>query len=74
MPGYKGHVSAAVDEICHALRSYGVLTHHGLEEVLHTDRWHDCDLKGALLNAERQGRIRAMHGGLYELSDAERAR
>jgi hypothetical protein len=73
MPGYRGHVAAAVDEICNALRSYGVLTRHGLEEVCHTDRWQDTDLTSALARARRQGRIQLLGDGLYELTDAERA-
>ena len=73
MPGYRGHVSAAVDEVCHALRSYGVLTHNGLEQVLHTERWHDTDLRGALLNAQRAGRVKPLGDGLWELTETERA-
>jgi hypothetical protein len=74
MSGYQGHVAAAVDDVCRALRSYGVLTHHGLEEVCHTDRWHDTNLNGALANARRAGRVRFLGDGLYELTEAERTR
>jgi hypothetical protein len=73
MPGYRGHVAAAVDEICHALATYGVLTHNGLQEVCHTDRWHDTNLDAALHDARRAGRVRFLTGDLYELTDAERA-
>jgi hypothetical protein len=74
MPGYNGHVAAAVEDVCRALRSYGVLTTNGLQEVCHTDRWHDTDLNGALANARRQGRVRHLGDGLYELTDTERSR
>jgi hypothetical protein len=73
MPGYRGHVTAAADEVVHALRSYGVLTQNGLEQILHTEKWHDCNLQGALLNAQRAGRIKPLGDGLWELTEAERA-
>ena len=74
MPGYQGHVAAAVDEVCHALATYGVLTRNGLEQVCHTDRWHDTNLNGALADARRAGRVHFLGYDLYELTEAERLR
>ncbi len=55
------------------MRSYGVLTHNGLERVLHTERWHDTDLRAALLSAQRAGRVKPLGDGLWELTETERA-
>ena len=66
--------SAAVQQICHRLRSYGILTERTLTELLHPSMWHGDSMRAALREGERAGRIRHLGGGLYDLTDDERER
>jgi hypothetical protein len=68
------HGSAAVEQICHKLRSYGILTERTLTEMLHPSVWHGDSMRAVLREAERGGRIRHLGGGLYDLTDSERDR
>jgi hypothetical protein len=66
--------SAAVEQICHKIRSYGILTERTLTEMLHPSMWHGDSLRAALREGERAGRIRHLGGGLYDLTEVERER
>ena len=68
------HSSAAVEQICHRLRSYGILTERTLTEMLRPSHWHGDSMRAALREAERAGRVRHLGGGLYDLTEAERGR
>ena len=66
------HTSAAVEQLCHKLRSYGALTERTLIDMLHPSVWHGDSMRAVLREAERGGRVRHLGGGLWDLTDAER--
>jgi hypothetical protein len=71
---YDHYSSAAVEQICHRIRSYGILTERTLTELLHPSTWHGDSMRAALREGVRAGRIRHLGGGLYDLTEAERGR
>ena len=68
------HGSAAIEHVCHRLRSYGILTERALTELLHPAIWADEGMRGILDQAQRAGRVRHLGGGVYDLTDTERGR
>jgi hypothetical protein len=61
-----------VEEIVRALRGYGVLTSERLAEAVNADNWPEHTFKTALRSAIDGGRVAALAGGLYELTERER--
>lgn len=60
-----------IDDLVRTLRSYGVLTRHDLCECSHGSHWREFRFEAALKNGVREGRIRELTDGLYELGERE---
>ncbi|GAC1321958.1 MAG: hypothetical protein NVSMB25_16400 [Thermoleophilaceae bacterium] len=63
-----------VDDLVHALRSYGCLTRERLSEVSGAKRWPDHTFSVALRRGVGERRIRSLGADLYELEESERIR
>jgi hypothetical protein len=61
------------EEIIHALRSYGVLTHDRLCEMVGGTEWRESHFDVCLAGLVKRGRVIRLGDELYELSDDERA-
>lgn len=61
------------EEVVHALRSYGVLTHDRLCEIVNGHEWREGDFDVCLAKLCRDGRVTRLGDELYELSETERA-
>ena len=61
------------EEIIHALRSYGVLTHDRLCEIVCGDEWRESHFDVCLSGLVKAGRVMRLGDELYELSEEERA-
>jgi hypothetical protein len=61
------------EEIVHALRSYGVLTHDRLCEMVDGQEWREGHFDMCLKTLIKAGRVVQLGDELYELSDEERA-
>ena len=60
------------EEIIHALRSYGVLTHDRLCEMVGGTEWRESHFDVCLSKLVRDGRVTRLGDELYELSEDER--
>jgi hypothetical protein len=60
------------EEICKALRSYGVLTHDRLCEMVGGQEWRESHFDVCLSGLVKRGRVIRLGDELYELSDEER--
>ena len=61
------------EEIVHALRSYGVLTHERLCDIVDGHEWREGTFETCLSMLIKRGRVVRLGDELYELSDEERA-
>src|SRR3954451_2392803 len=61
------------EEIVHALRSYGVLTHDTLCEIVSGQEWRESHFDVCLAGLVKRGRVTRLGEELYELSEEERA-
>ena len=61
------------EEIVRALRSYGVLTHDRLCEIVGGQEWRESHFDVCLSGLVKRGRVNRLGDELYELSDEERA-
>ena len=60
------------EEIVKALRSYGVLTHDRLCEMVSGQEWRESHFDVCLSGLVKRGRVIRLGDELYELSDGER--
>ncbi len=61
------------EEIVKALRSYGVLTHDRLCEIVTGGEWRESHFDVCLAGLVKRGRVTRLGDELYELSEEERA-
>jgi hypothetical protein len=60
------------EEIVRCLRSYGVLTHTRLRDLVGADEWRESTFENCIVSLVKRGRVVRLGDELYELSDDER--
>jgi hypothetical protein len=60
---------AEIEDIVHALRSYGVLTRARLLDICGAAHWSDSGAERALADAVSSGRIRQLGDDLYAIAE-----
>jgi hypothetical protein len=61
------------EEIVRCLRSYGVLTHNRLSEMVGAHEWREGTFENCISGLIKRGRVVRLGDELYELSEEERA-
>jgi hypothetical protein len=61
------------EEIIRCLRSYGVLTHDRLCEIVGGQDWREGTFNACIAGLIKRGRVVRLGDELYELSEEERA-